>query len=154
MSDFGKIRLGQKSLLLSCFDSSDQPTPPAFDCKIFDGAAVVHFLSIGTVNTFADYADLCAFSSTPVAGVDFVWDRYLANSTKGLTREHRGSGSRTKVSPQRKIPKKWGDFLRDSRNKTELFSFLTEKVTSVIIPESKIIFITLGMCLHRILHIM
>ena len=68
LSDFGKIRLGQKSLLLSCFDSSDQPTPPVFDCKIFDGAAVVHFLSIGTVNTFADYADLCAFFSTPVAG--------------------------------------------------------------------------------------
>ena len=68
LSDFGKIRLGQKSLLLSCFDSSDQPTPPVFDCKIFDGAAVVHFLSIGTVNTFADYADLCAFSSTAVAG--------------------------------------------------------------------------------------
>ena len=78
------------------------------------------------------------------------WDRYLANSTKGLTR---GSGSRTKVSPQINFPKKWGDFLRDSRNKTELFAFLTEKVTSEIIPESKIIFITLGMCLRRILHI-
>ena len=31
LSDFGKIRLGQKSLLLSCFDSSDHPTPPVFD---------------------------------------------------------------------------------------------------------------------------
>ena len=119
----------------------------------------MHFLSIGTVNTFADYADqifvpfLLHQLQDPYR-VDFVLDRYLANSTKGLTREHRGSGSRTKVSLQTKIPKKWGDFLRDSRNKTELFSFLTEKVTSVIIAESKIIFITLGMCLRRILHIM
>ena len=127
LSDFGKIRLGQKSLLLSCFDSSDQPTPPVFDCKIFDGAAVVHFLSIGTVNTFADYADqifvpFLLQQLQDTYRVDFVWDRYFANSTKGLTREHRGSGSRTKVSPQTKIPKKWGDFLRDTRNKTELFA--------------------------------
>ena len=114
---------------------------------------------IGTVNTFADYADqifvpFLLQQLQDTYRVDFVWDRYFANSTKGLTIEHRGSGSRTKVSPQTKIPKKWGDFLRDSRNKTELFAFLTEKVTSVIIPESKIIFITLGMCLRRILHIM
>ena len=53
---------------------------------------------------------------------------YFANSIKGLTREHRGSGVRTKVSSQTKIPKKWEDFLRDSRNKTELFSFLTVRV--------------------------
>ena len=69
LSDFGKIRLGQKSILLSCLDSSDQPTPPVFACKIFDGAAVVHFLSIGTVNTFADYADqIFVPSTTAVAG--------------------------------------------------------------------------------------
>ena len=73
-------------------------------------------------------------------------------TTKSLTREHRGSGSRTKVSPQTTILKKWEDFLRDSKNKTEGFAFLTEKVTSMVIPESKMFFITSGMCLHRILH--
>ncbi len=60
--------------------------------------------------------------------VDVVWNWYLANSIKGLIREHRGSGVRTKVSSQTKISKKWEDFLRDSRNKTELFSFLTVRV--------------------------
>ena len=62
---------------------------------------------------------------------------------------------RTKVSSQSetKIPKKWDDFLRDSRNKTELFSFLTERVASVNIPVHKTVYITSGImyryvCMH------
>lgn len=149
LSDFGKIRLGQKSLLLSCVDPGDQSPCPLFDCKIFDGAAVVHFLSPKTTNTFADYADqvFIPFFLQQLEGtsrVDLVWDRYLANSIKGLTREHRGSGVRIKVSSQSKIPKKWEDFLRDTRNKTELFSFLSAKVTKVNVPEHKSVYVTSG----------
>ena len=59
---------------------------------------------------------------------------------------------RTKVSSQTKIPKKRDDFLRDSWNKTELFSFLTERVASVNIPVHKTVYITSGMyryvCMH------
>ena len=45
LSDCGEIRLGQKSSLLTCIDFAEQSNPPnKFDCKIFDGSAVVHFL--------------------------------------------------------------------------------------------------------------
>ncbi len=49
---------------------------------------------------------------------------------------------RTKVSSQTKIPKKWEDLLRDSRNKTELFSFLTARVANINVPEHKTVHIT------------
>ena len=45
-----------------------------------------------------------------------------------------------------------GGIIGLTENPTELFAFFTEKVTSMVIPESKMIFITSGMCLHRILH--
>jgi len=45
LSDNGKIRLGQKSKLLSCLEADNQSDPPRqCDCKIFVGAAVVHLL--------------------------------------------------------------------------------------------------------------
>ena len=57
LSDFGKIKLGQKSVLLSCLDFSNQPPHPEFNSKVFDGTAVVHFLPTSTANTFAEYAN-------------------------------------------------------------------------------------------------
>ena len=57
ISDFGKIRFSQKSLL-SHLDSSGMPNPSEFcQCKILDRAAVVHFLSTDSVKTFTEYAD-------------------------------------------------------------------------------------------------
>ena len=134
LSDFGKIRLGQKSVLLSCLDISNQPPHPEFDSKVFDGAAVVHFLPTSTANTFAEYANRIFIpfllqQLRDAQRVDCVWDRYLVSSIKDSTREHRGSGTRTKVSAQTKLPKKWGDFLRDS---------------NATVPEGKVVFITSG----------
>ena len=131
LSDFGKIRIGRKSFLLSCLDTTNQHLNPSqFDCKALDGAAVVHFLKSDTVGTFADYFEKIFMPFVfqqlqDVTRVDLVWDRYLAKSIKGDTREKRGSGVRIEVSAQAKILKKWNGFLQDSRNKEELFSFLT-----------------------------
>lgn len=52
LSDFGKIRIGQKSVLLACLSCCDEPAHPIVDSKIFDGAAVVHFLPSKTAATF------------------------------------------------------------------------------------------------------
>ncbi len=60
--------------------------------------------------------------------LDLVWDTYLPESLKESTREKRGKGVRRKVSGQTQLPGKWMDFLRDSKNKEELFAFLTSKV--------------------------
>ena len=130
-------------------DFSKQPPHPEFDSKVFDGAAVVHFLPTSTANTFAEYANRIFIpfllqQLQDAERIDCVWDRYLVSSIKDSTREHRGSGTRTKVSAQTKLPKKWGDFLRDSRNKTELFAFLSERTTNSTVPEGKLVFITSG----------
>ena len=112
LSDFGKIRIGRKSLLLSCLDTTNQPLNPSqFDCKVLDGAAVVHFLKSDTVGTFADYFEKIFMPFVfqqlqDVTRVDLVWDRYLAKSIKGGAREKKSSGVRIKVSAQAKIPKK------------------------------------------------
>ena len=116
---------------------------------ILDGAAVVHFLSTGSVKTFAEYAQKVfipfLLQLLQQAGrVDCVWDRYLPQSIKEATREHRGHGARTKVSHQTKMLKKWRDFLKVSMNKQELFSFLAAYVSEMTIPEGKRICITSG----------
>ncbi len=158
LSDFGTIRIGKKSVLLSCFDTTHQPSQLSqFDCKILDGAAVVHFLKSETAVTFADYSNkifipyiLQQFQDT--SRIDLVWDCCLTKSIKGGARNKRGSGIRVKVSAQAKIPKRWENFLRDSRNKEEIFSFLTECLSSIQVPDGKVVFITSGK--HELKYIM
>ncbi len=60
--------------------------------------------------------------------VDVVWDTYKSSSIKESTREKRGKGIRRKVAGKNKIPSNWPDFLRDSVNKQELFTFLSSKI--------------------------
>ncbi len=124
-------------------------SPKCFECKIFDGAAVVHFLPTSSVNTFAEYADkiFVPFLQQQLKQsrrLDLVWDRYIDNSIKQAAREQRGHGTRTKVSAQTKMPKKWSDFLRVSQNKQELFSFLTKAITNMETGEEKILCATSG----------
>ena len=73
-----------------------------------------------------------------------VWDTYLEDSLKESAREKRGKGLRRKVSSHAKLPGNWMDFLRDSSNKTELFSFLTSKVVQFNFPPEKAAHITFG----------
>ena len=148
LSDCGEIRLGQKSALLTCIDFAEQSNPPnKFDCKIFDGSTVVHFLVPKSAKTFADYANsiFVPFLLQQLEGtsrIDCVWDRYFDCSIKASTRTRRGRGVRTKVSGQTKLPKKWSDFLKVDANKTELYHFLSQQVSSIRIPEHKLMFIT------------
>ena len=74
-----------------------------FDCKIFDGAALVHILKPNAVETFQKYTErifvrFLQHELQSVDRVDVVWDRYLPTSIKGSARERRGKGVRRKVS--------------------------------------------------------
>ena len=97
LSDFGKIRIGRKSLLLSCLETTTNH-PNQFDCKILDGAAVVHFLKTDTASTFADYSDKIFIpfiiqQLLEATRINIVWDCYLSRSIEGGTRgDKRGSG--------------------------------------------------------------
>ena len=52
------------------------------------------------------------------------------------------TGVRRKVSMETKIPRNWMEFLCDSRNKKELFPFLTSKVENYVFPQGKAIYLT------------
>ena len=148
-SEFGKLYLpGTKSELMKCLEPSQQSTPlEAFDGKVMDGAVVVHCLPTTGITTFNEYAEevfiphlMKQLHST--ARLDVVWDTYSSQSIKESTREKRGKGIRRKVSGETKLPRNWMDFLRDSSNKTELFDFLTTKVTNYTFPQGKSVYIT------------
>ena len=124
LSKFRNLRFGKKSDLLTCVKPTitKQPNPPPFyDCKIFDGAAVVHTPST-TVSTLILIAMLKTSSSHSFwiissqvdPRVDIVWDIYKANSIKDSTREKRGNGQRKKVTGETKIPPNWKAFLQDN----------------------------------------
>ncbi|XP_071477249.1 uncharacterized protein [Diadema antillarum] len=147
----GKLRLtSSKSKLLTCLDTNGQGEPPAhIDCKIFDGAALVHGLPTSSVSTFEDYArtvfkPILDRELTGIKRLDLVWDRYLACSIKESTRQKRGSGLRRKVAPTTKMPANWKDFLQDSTNKEELFAFLTQRVAELECPKEKELYVTSG----------
>ena len=148
LSSHGKLRPVKKSDLVKClFDPCVTEQAEEFDCKVFDGAVLVHILKPTAAVTFQDYADnvFLPFLSRElekVSRIDVVWDRYFPNSIKGSARAKRGAGVRRKVSSNTKIPGRWLDFLRDSRNKVELFSFLTQPVSNHSFPEKKLIYIT------------
>lgn len=63
------------------------------------------------------------------------------DSLKSGTREKRGIGTRTRVTANTKIPKNWTEFLRVDDNKTELFHYLADVLTTLNIPD-KLIFVT------------
>ena len=153
LSDFGALRLpSSKSDLLKCLPSYDeQLRPPAhYDCKVLDGAVIVHSLQPTGVLTFDDYADKIFIPHKQqhlqqAERVDIVWDTYITNSLKESTRQKRGAGVRRKVSSQAKVPSNWMAFLRDSTNKLELFQFLSDKVSVFNFPADKSVCITSGM---------
>ena len=144
LSEFGKRYLpGTKSELMKCLEPSQQSTPlEAFDCKVMDGAVVVHCLPTTGIKTFNEYAEEVFIPHLEkqlhgTARLDVVWDTYSSQSIKESTREKRRKGIRRKVSGETKLPRNWMDFLRDSSNKTELFDFLTPKVANYTFPQGK-----------------
>ena len=151
ISNFGKLRLGDKSDLLKMLqDTGTKPDDCRFECKIFDGGALIHFLSPKNATLlFSEYSHQIFLpflerELSTVKRVDVVWDRYLTDSLKNCTREKRGPGVRVKVGPQARVPKNWNAFLRDSTNKDELFNYLSEEVDHVQWDCSREIYITKG----------
>ena len=116
ISQNGKPRSTVKSDLIKCFEIDGQnENLDNFDCKIIDGGALIHTLSTSMSATFKDFAESIFIPKIDrelqtVVRVDIVWDQYVKNSIKEITRIKRGTGVRLKVGPNTKIPKNWKDF--------------------------------------------
>lgn len=102
----------------------------SYDCLIVDGGALIHMLVPGRgIATFTDFKTMCfkkyiQCELRKVSSLHIVWDTYKEQSIKDATRSGRGTGVRIKVDSNVKIPGNWTEFLRDSKNKAELFKFL------------------------------
>ena len=95
LSENGKPLIGKKSDLLKCLVSQSGHTEETkFDCKIFDGASLVHMLKPTAVCTFKEYADQIFFKFLRhqlqhINRIDVVWDQYWDESIKCVTRTQR-----------------------------------------------------------------
>lgn len=164
LSDLGKLHLpGTKSDLLKCLEQPEQTDPPStYDCKVLDGAVIVHCLPIVSVSTFDMYAGRVFIpylekQLQDTKRLDIVWDTYIPNSLKESTREKRGKGVRRKVSGNAKLPTNWMGFLCEPTNKKELFAHLTSRIEEFSWPPDKAVYVTskqgvssIGACINMI----
>lgn len=135
LSDMGQLRQGNKADLLKCFEqiTTEPQGSPEVQAKVFDGAAVVHLLPPKGCRTFKDYAENVfvpyIWNQLHCASrVDIVWDRYIPDSLKQQSREHRAHSKplvRQRVQSHSPIPGNWLSFLRVNENKSELFEYLS-----------------------------
>ena len=150
LSDHGKLRSSKKSDLLQLLPlDNQQEHPTSFDAMAIDGAALVHLLPTVNITTFDEYADTVFLPHLSKMlekcdRLDVVWDTYIPDSIKASTREKRGKGIRRKVAGKNKVPTNWKGFLRDEKNKQELFEFLSTKIVAFDYAESKEVFVTKG----------
>ena len=153
LSQLGKLRLGTKSELLHCLESTLETESglvlPGTDVIILDGAAVVNFLKPSAAKTFDDYSQniflpYIKLQLQSASRVDIVWDQYFENSLKSQTRSKRGKGVRRRVEASANLPGNWQQFLWIDANKTELFSFLANHITHLELPTNKQLVTTLG----------
>ena len=93
LSKRGKLRLGKKTDLLIVLAQKTQKEPPStVDVKVYDGAAVMHFLSTTNITTFDEFVSgvfvphiMKHFETSK--RVDMVWDTYITSSIKESIRE-------------------------------------------------------------------
>ena len=94
---------------------------------------LVHSLRLDrSIKTFHDYAEkkVITFIEKNLATtkcVDVIWDRYLSDSLKAITRQCRGARVRQRLpsNVNGKIPNYWNSYLQNETNKIELFQYLS-----------------------------
>jgi hypothetical protein len=138
-----KIIIGIKSQLVEILQSEK----PQEESIFIDGAVMVNFRPPHKPITFEAYANdvilpYIKSQANKCSRVDIIFDAYLENSLKLQTRKERGTGIRRKVVGSGMTPKSWNNFQRVSENKTELFSFLAERIASL--NPSKSVCVTQG----------
>ncbi|KAG7161296.1 putative Glycosyl-transferase for dystroglycan-containing protein, partial [Homarus americanus] len=103
---------------------------------ILDGPAVVEMLKPGGSRTFQEYstAVFIPYIESQLeyrSRLDLVWDCYLkSGSLKATVRCNRGKGIRRRVTASGPLPSNWQNFLCNSDNKEELFSFQSDRLCS------------------------
>ena len=149
----GELHSCTKSDLLQCLGEDVVDLPVDVEAIIIDGAALVHKLQPDfskqvvfehyALQFFLPYIERL-LQRDNCSRVDVVWDVYLDNSLKLSTRKKRGKGIRRRVEANNAIPRNSENFLRENKNKTELFSYLASVIANANIAEDKCVVSTQG----------
>ena len=131
---YGQMRSGTKSDPATILEASvmSPDDRPHVEVLLLDGAVVVNLLKPGDCRTFQEYGEnvflkyLTSQMHDVSKRLDIVWDEYIHDSLKSMTRSKRGKGVRRRVEPNNRIPGNWNAFLRVDENKAELFWFLAD----------------------------
>ena len=134
ISSDGELYKGTKSDIIILKDVCKTQThdiQPKTEFLLIDGAMFVHANPPAT-ETFSEYSKSFAMKiekrTEKHFRVDIIFDQYNDESLKTHTRNMRGDGRRCKLTPNGKVPKNWKCFLRNSKNKTDLFEFLAKSI--------------------------
>ena len=139
ISEYGKLRkCTGKSDFLKCLNEIIDPSEeqPVTQAKIIDGAALINMNPPPSSKVFGDY---CLEIKSKIEGlkrngterVDLVFDIYKENSLKFQTRQNRGQGTRIAVRETTPIPKDFQKFVRNDKNKNELFQMLVDYMVTI-----------------------
>ena len=137
LSNNGQLHACQKSQLVDILTAEVvlPEAEPEADAIIIDGSAFVNSVPPQTTKSFHEYAQVDVIPkiqrlSSKYSRTDIVFDIYKKSSLKAGTRKKRGKGIRRRVKKCNKTPRNWSSFMRDSNNKTELFSFLADEIAA------------------------
>lgn len=149
LSENGNLYSGTKSQLALLLQSkvTCPDSVPHVSVIIIDGSALVNTIPPCKSKTFEEYAQLDFFPkvlkfSSAYERTDIVFDVYLPTSLKAETRTKRGQGAKRRVTHNGKLPPNWRNFLRDDDNKTALFKFLADRITSLAQDHENLVVIT------------
>lgn len=146
LADKAELRQGVKADLVKClarYASSLPSQHPDMEVLLIDGAVAVQMLNPGSAKTFQEYADnvfnpYILNKIQDIKRLDIVWDVYIDGSLRKVARDHRGKGTRRKVTPSTPISKNLQSFLWVDQNKEELFHLLSRQVVHIQSDEKEI----------------
>ena len=135
LSDQGNLRSGTKSDVLQCLTIPKLTPPDDVTVKVLDDPAVGHMVrpTYGinyqqyVVRHFVPFITNSLTNST--SRLDIIWDIYPDHNLKAQAQANRGNpGVTTIVEGSTPVPRDWNKFLANSRNKVQLFRFLSKAV--------------------------
>ena len=141
----GSLRKTTKSQLADILEKNVEVFPhiqstPSNTVYIMDGMAVVQMMKSAKAATFGELAvKYYDFFTSPLStrkckSVHVVFDQYVENSIKSVERSRRGTSSALEVlirGPHTPVPKQWGKYITNPKNKKNLCDFITNSMCSL-----------------------
>ena len=121
--------------VLQCLTIPKLTHPDDVTVKVLDGPAVVHMVRPTYGTNYQQYVVrhfmpfITNYLTNSTSRLDIIWDIYPDHNLKAQAQAKRGNpGVTTIVEGSTPVPRDWNKFLANSRNKVQLFRFLSKAV--------------------------